>query len=61
MNSLIRGLLPGSLIALFKINQAYIQRDMLCYLTRVQMIRVVDSRHLCEVHGLVTIKVKDIT
>jgi len=57
----LRGRLPASLIALFKVPSGYMQQDMVYCLAGVQFMTLVDSGRPSDVHGLVTIQLRDVT
>jgi len=58
---MLRGRLPARLIALFKIWSGYMLQDTLYRLAGVQFTSLVDSRCPLDVHGLVTVLLKDLT
>jgi len=55
------GRLPGRLIALFKIRSGYMQQDTVYRLAGVQFMSLVASGRPSDVHGLVTVQLRDIT
>jgi len=61
MYDTLRGRLLARLIALFKIRLGYIQQDMVYRLAGVQFMSLVDSGRLSDVHGLVTVQLRDVT
>jgi len=61
MYGVLRGHLPATLIALFKIRSGYMQQDTVYRLAGVQFMSLVDSRWLSDVHSLVTIQLRDVT
>jgi len=60
MNGALRGCLPARLIALFKIRLGYMQQDTVQHLAGVQFMRLVDSGRPSDVHGLVTVQLRDV-
>jgi len=56
-----RGPLPARLIALCNIWSGYMQQDTLYRLAVVQFMSLVDSGRPSNVHGLVTVQLKDFT
>jgi len=54
----LRGRLPAKLIALFKL-MGYRSQNSVCRLARVQFASAVNSGHLSDVHGLVTVQIKE--
>ena len=61
MYGALRGRLLARLIALFKIRSRYMQQDTLHRLTGVQFLSLVDSGTPSDVHGLVTVQLRNIT
>jgi len=61
MYSALRGLLPASLIALFKIPSGYMQQDTVYRLAGVQFMSLVDTGRPSDVHGMVTVQLRDVT
>ena len=61
MYGALRGCLPARLIALFKIPSGYMQPDTVYRLARVQFMSLVDSGRPSDVHGLVTVQLRDVT
>jgi len=61
MYGALRGRLPARLIALFKIQLGYMQQDTVYYLAGVEFISLVDSGRPSDVHGLVTVQLRDVT
>jgi len=61
MYGALRGCLPARLIALFKIRSGYMQQDTVYRLAGVQFMSLVDSRQPSDVHGLVTVQLRDVT
>jgi len=61
MYSALRGRLPARLIALFKIQLGYMQQDTVYRLVGVQFMSLVDSRRPSDLHGLVTVQLRDLT
>ena len=55
------GRLPAMLIALFKIRSGSMQQDTVHRLAGVQFMSRVDSGRPSDVHGLVTVKLRDVT
>ena len=53
----LRGCLPAKLLALFKIRNTH--QDTVCRLAGVQLMVVVNSGHLLDVHGLVTVHLRN--
>jgi len=60
MYGALRGRLPAWLIALFKIQLGYMQQDTVYCLAGVQFMSLVDSRRPSDVHGLVTVQLRDV-
>ena len=58
MYSALRGRLPAKLLALFKIRD-YTQQDAVYRLAGVQLMNVVNSGRPSDVHGLVTVYLRD--
>jgi len=56
-----RGLLPAWLIARFKIQSGYMKQDTVSHRTRVPFMTVVDLGRPSDIHGLVTVQLRDIT
>jgi len=50
-----------SLIALFKICSCYMQQDKVYCLVGFQFMSLVDSRRPLDVHGLVTVQLREVT
>ena len=61
MYGALRGHLPAMLIALFKIRSSYMQQDTVYRLAGVQLMSLADYRPLSELHGLVTMELRDVT
>ena len=61
MYGALRGRLPVRLMALFKIRSGYMQQDTVYRLAGVQFMSLVDSGRPLDVHGLVTIQLRDVT
>jgi len=61
MHGALRGRLPARLIALFTIRSGYMQQDTVYRLARVQFMSLVDSERPSDVHGLVTVQLRDVT
>ena len=61
MYGALRGHLPARLIALFKIWLGYMQQDTVCRLPGVQFMSLVGSGRASDVHGLVTVQLRDVT
>jgi len=61
MYGALRGRLPARLIALFKVRSGYRQQDTVYPLAGVQFMSLVDSGRPSDVHGLVTIQLRDLT
>jgi len=53
--------LPARLIALFTIRSGYMQQDTVYLLAGVQFMSLVDSGRPSDVHGLVTVQLRDVT
>jgi hypothetical protein len=60
MYGALRGCLPGKLLALFKIRD-YTHEDTVRRLACVQMLNAVNSGCLSDVHGLVTVQLREDT
>jgi len=61
MYGALRGCLPARLIALFKIRSGYMQQDTVYHLAGVQFMSLVDYGRQSDVHGLVTVQLRDVT
>ena len=61
MYGALRGRLPARLIALLKMRSGYLQQDTVYRLAGVQFMSLVDSGRPSDVHGLVTIQLRDCT
>jgi len=61
MYSALRGRLPARLIALFKIRSGYMQQDTVYRLAGVLFMSLVDYGRQSDVHGLVTVQLRDVT
>jgi len=61
MYGALRGRLPARLIALFKIWSGYMQQDTVYRLAGVQFMSLVDSGRPSDIHGLVTVQLRDVT
>ena len=61
MYGALRGRLPARLIALFTIRSAYMQQDTVYRLAGVQFMSLVDSGRPSDVHGLVTVQLREVT
>jgi len=61
MYGALRGRLPARLIALFKIRLGYMEQDTVYRLAAVQFMSLVDSGRPSDVHGLVTVQLRDVT
>jgi len=57
----LKGRLPARVKALFKIRSGYIQPDTVYCLAGVQFMSLIDSRQLSDVHGLLTVQLRDFT
>ena len=57
----LRGHLPARLRALFKIQSGYVQQAMVYRFAGVQFMSLVDSGRPSDVHGLVTVQLRDVT
>ena len=57
----LRGGLPARLIALFNIRLGYMQQDTVYHLAGVKFMSLVDSGRPSDVHGLVTVQLRDVT
>ena len=60
MYGALRGRLPAKLVALLKI-QDYSSDDTVCRVTGVPMLTLVNSGHLSDRHGLVTVQMREDT
>jgi len=56
-----RGCLSARLRALLKIWSGYMAQETVYHLTGIQFMNVVDSGHPSDIHGLVTVQLRDIT
>jgi len=56
-----RGHLPARLIALCNIRSGYMQQDTLYRLAVVQFMSLVESGRPSDVHGLLTVQLRDVT
>jgi len=61
MYGALTGRLPAMLLALFKIRSGYMQQDTVYRVAWVQLMSLVDYGPLSEVHGLVTVELRDVT
>ena len=61
MYGALRGRLPARLITLFKIRSGYMLQDTVYRLAGVQFMSLVDPGPPSDVHGLVTVQLRDIT
>ena len=61
MSGALRGHLPARLLALLKIRSGYMPQDTVYRLAGVQFMSLVDSGQPSDVHGLVTIQLRDVT
>jgi len=61
MYGALRGRLPARLIALFKIWSGNMQQDTVYRLAGVQFMSLVDSGRPSDIHGLVTVQLRDVT
>jgi len=61
MYGALRGHLPARLIGMFKIRSGYIEQDTVYSLARVQFMSLVECRRPSDIHGLVTVQLRDIT
>jgi len=61
MYGALRGRLPARVIALFKIRSGYMQQDTVYRLAEVQFMSLVDSGRPSDIHGLVTVQLRDVT
>ena len=61
MYGALRGRLPARLIALFKIRSGYMPQDTVYRLAGVQFMSLVDSGRPSDVHGLVTVHLRQVT
>jgi len=60
MYGALRGRLPARLITLFKIRSGYMLQDTVYSLARVEFMSLVDSGRPSDVHGLVTVQLRDV-
>jgi len=61
MYGVLWGRLPARLIALFKIRSRYMQQDTVYCRAGVQFMSLVDCGRPSDVHGLVTVQLRDVT
>ena len=61
MDGALRGRLPARLIARFNIRSGYMQQDTVYRLAVVQFMSLVDSGRPSDVHGQVTVQLRDFT
>jgi len=61
MYGALRGRLPARLIALFKMRSGYMQQDTVYRLAEVQFMSLVDAGRPSDVHGLLTVQLRDVT
>jgi len=57
----LRGRLPASLVALFKIRSGYLQQDTVYRLAGVQFMGLVNSVGMSDLYRLVTVQLRDVT
>jgi len=61
MYGALRGCLPARLIARFKIRSRYMKQDTVYRLAGIQYMSLVESGRPSDVHGLVTVQLRDVT
>jgi len=61
MDGALRGRLPARLIALVKIRSGYMQQDTVYRPAGVQFMSLVEGARPSDVHGLVTVQLRDVT